>query len=996
MRKSLFIFLLILILILTMFGCAETHRVLHKEDKVLQGQVYPLTPAVKPKTLLPEDWSKLAEATGDSKVTALAEETAPTVDDIFYIIADPGGTPTSKKITFANIGGKFIPTATSVPGTCSLGDLFWDSDDNLLYVCDPANSYVLVTGGSGAPTTATYITQVVDGTLSNEQALGLLNTGIMKNTTTTGVISIATAGSDYALPTQATDTFGALSDSTTNDSTTVQHGFLPKLGGGTTNFMRADGTWATPAGAANSALDMAPLSAAPASPVVGYIYVADGTTWDPAALSGTKAYYVYHGLDTTELMSSVADQTFFEASSWADVDLNSYDETDDLTITATVANQYCTLLNSSAPITLTKRYRMTFDVANIVSTWTIKDFNGTNTIGQVTGNGIGQTLEWVATDSAGELFTYTYDQTFIGGTPTWEDVDLVSGSGAYDETIDLTITAGAAGIGDYCRLPEASAPTTAGNRYTLTFNVANLAETWTIKDYDGTVTIGTVSANGAQSFNFTAVEAGGLQIIAVANDASGDFDNFTLNEAPGGYRIVADSTSSSGDFDNFELQELSYFPTVDEEGVMYPDLIIKQTDDSSPTSDDTIKVVDSPSSSPSIKEVTLANVIRKAHGLGINKITYINNSGTLSSVSVTGDNHLQFQTSATGPLESRAIAFADLPSLDKLDLTTLTSQPTTPEVGRIYLADGTTWDPAGLGIEKMYYVLVIENDAEIVDEANRIISGGTVDWTNEDLTTYTESGELVLGGNVGQYCYIAGTDDFETTNGKVYRFYYTSSGTSGFWNIKNNAATNTICTISSNETSYCEFTADDSVGGIRIISDFISAGITLDDFSLREIQYVALWDEDAVFYTASIAIPTLEEDEINDDTGPRLLTVIELKNKILSNAGLGANIEYDFPAQTEGWNFMAICETVLATDCTALDVPWDCCTASGVGANCPTAFDITLDPNGTESWFLNGTAVSAGGDYIANTTCAKGESIACISTEEAVYCESKYTNWVEE
>jgi hypothetical protein len=52
--------------------------------------------------------------------------------------------------------------------------------------------------GGGAPTNATYITQTADGTLSNEQALGALATGILKNTTTTGVLSIAAAGTDYA------------------------------------------------------------------------------------------------------------------------------------------------------------------------------------------------------------------------------------------------------------------------------------------------------------------------------------------------------------------------------------------------------------------------------------------------------------------------------------------------------------------------------------------------------------------------------------------------------------------------------------------------------------------------------------------------------------------------------------------------------------------------------------------------------------------------------
>ena len=47
-------------------------------------------------------------------------------------------------------------------------------------------------GGGGAPTTATYITQTPDATLSNEQALSGLATGIVVNTTATGVLTIYT------------------------------------------------------------------------------------------------------------------------------------------------------------------------------------------------------------------------------------------------------------------------------------------------------------------------------------------------------------------------------------------------------------------------------------------------------------------------------------------------------------------------------------------------------------------------------------------------------------------------------------------------------------------------------------------------------------------------------------------------------------------------------------------------------------------------------------
>jgi hypothetical protein len=58
-------------------------------------------------------------------------------------------------------------------------------------------------GGGGAPTDATYITQTANGTLSNEQALSALSTGVVKVTTTTGVLSTAVANTDYAAATHA-------------------------------------------------------------------------------------------------------------------------------------------------------------------------------------------------------------------------------------------------------------------------------------------------------------------------------------------------------------------------------------------------------------------------------------------------------------------------------------------------------------------------------------------------------------------------------------------------------------------------------------------------------------------------------------------------------------------------------------------------------------------------------------------------------------------------
>jgi hypothetical protein len=62
--------------------------------------------------------------------------------------------------------------------------------------------------GGGAPTDATYIVQTANGTLSAEQAMGALATGLVKNTTTTGVQAIAVEGTDYIYDTMFKDEFG--------------------------------------------------------------------------------------------------------------------------------------------------------------------------------------------------------------------------------------------------------------------------------------------------------------------------------------------------------------------------------------------------------------------------------------------------------------------------------------------------------------------------------------------------------------------------------------------------------------------------------------------------------------------------------------------------------------------------------------------------------------------------------------------------------------------
>lgn len=93
--------------------------------------------------------------------------------------------PSATTISVKNLGytgnvapGTVIPVGSSVSPSGLKGD---DGTD----------------GASGAPSDATYIVQTANATLTNEQALSGLATGILKNTTGTGVLSIAVAGTDY-------------------------------------------------------------------------------------------------------------------------------------------------------------------------------------------------------------------------------------------------------------------------------------------------------------------------------------------------------------------------------------------------------------------------------------------------------------------------------------------------------------------------------------------------------------------------------------------------------------------------------------------------------------------------------------------------------------------------------------------------------------------------------------------------------------------------------
>lgn len=267
-----------------------------------------------------------------------------------------------------------------------------------------------------APSNASFITRTSDPTLSNETSLSGLATGLLKNTTGTGVLSIAVLGTDYSnnfsnlngtlslsqtsmatarLLGRVTAGTGVAEEVTGTQATTLLDvftsglkGLAPASGGGTTNFLRADGTWAAPAGGGAHNLLSATHTDTLADTVVRGDIIRGNSTpaWSRLALGGNNLYLKSNGTDV--LYSTLAAGGV-----------------------GSCTNQFVTALNADAAPTCTTATLASAQFANQGTTTTVLHGNaaGNPSFSSVTGSDFAsQTANFVFAAPNGSAGTPTF------------------------------------------------------------------------------------------------------------------------------------------------------------------------------------------------------------------------------------------------------------------------------------------------------------------------------------------------------------------------------------------------------------------------------------------------------------------------------------------------------------------------------------------------------------------------------------------------------------
>ena len=223
----------------------------------------------------------------DQKLTALSAIGSVTAEDLLYIVDDPSGTPVSRKVTLQTMTTAYLGSTGMTGGTVTA------STPLLNHAQTWNNSGVTFTGwklaiASSAGSAAA--SKLIDLTVAGATEFAVDKFGFItaENFTSTaqGLVPLSGGGTTNFLRADGTwttpsvgggltvntttiasgtnlrilyDNAGTLGEYTATQATAVLDAFTsslkglaPSSGGGTTNFLRADGTWAAPAGGGGS------------------------------------------------------------------------------------------------------------------------------------------------------------------------------------------------------------------------------------------------------------------------------------------------------------------------------------------------------------------------------------------------------------------------------------------------------------------------------------------------------------------------------------------------------------------------------------------------------------------------------------------------------------------------------------------------------------------------------------------------------------------------
>lgn len=191
----------------------------------------------------------------DSKISALTAATSATDDDLVYLIDDPAGTPTSKKITFSNLQGSMTKVGKVTVTQPATGSTVTVADGATITV----NGSATITNGTHSGTNTgdqtITLTSDVTGSGTGSFATTIANDAVtnakMANMATQTIKGRTTAGTGDPEDLSATQATAILNAFTGDSGSGGVKGLVPAPSAGdaaASKFLKADGTWATSSG----------------------------------------------------------------------------------------------------------------------------------------------------------------------------------------------------------------------------------------------------------------------------------------------------------------------------------------------------------------------------------------------------------------------------------------------------------------------------------------------------------------------------------------------------------------------------------------------------------------------------------------------------------------------------------------------------------------------------------------------------------------------------